>query len=207
MIDLRYGKMRPTYNHTRLIAHYRCLAKERGYTQCEQGYILVNSVDGQVVHILSHLEIPYDYRERVEQAVRNNIENEASLKHIAEIEEKVKRIDFSWENGFMPQSEYLEKRHQLQQEMEALRPVDYDDLMEAADLLINFRTYWDECRDVEEPDEARKQLFTKIVDRVYVYNQLVIAVVLHGDFSVILDQEALVPRETINRLAAVLRGT
>lgn len=38
-------------------------------------------------------------------------------------------------------------------------------------------------------EEARKQLLAKIVDRVFVYDQQVIAVALHGDFGVILDED------------------
>ena len=45
----------------------------------------------------------------------------------------------------MTPEQYVEKRSQLQKEMEALRPVDYDDAMEAADLLENFTTH--RCRE------------------------------------------------------------
>ena len=57
------------------------------------------------------------------------------------LEEVVKRIDFSWEQGFLAPQDYVTKRSQLQQEMDSLRPVDYDDLMEAADLLEKFANY------------------------------------------------------------------
>lgn len=43
---------------------------------------------------------------------------------MAEIEEVVKRIDFSWEKGFLKPEEYVAKREELLKEMEALRPVD-----------------------------------------------------------------------------------
>ncbi|MBZ0296480.1 MAG: hypothetical protein K8L99_28220, partial [Anaerolineae bacterium] len=101
--------------------------------------------------------------------------------------------------------EYIEKRTQLQREMEALRPVEYDDLMEAADLLANFNTYWEQCANLDNPEEARKQLLAKIVDRVFVYDQQVIAVALHGDFGVILDEELSVPAEVLEAVAEEIK--
>lgn len=52
--------------------------------------------------------------------------------------------------------------------MEALRPIDYDELTEAADLLQTFRVYWEKCAETSEPDKARQQLIGKLVDRVFV---------------------------------------
>ena len=72
--------------------------------------------------------------------------------------------------------------------------------MEAADLLENFKTYWDGCDDVENPPEARKQLLAKIVDKVFVYDQNVLAVALHGDFSIVLDNGTSAPHEIVEGL-------
>ncbi len=94
----------------------------------------------------------------------------------------------------------MTKRSQLQQEMDSLRPVDYDDLMEAADLLKNFADYWERSKEVNDPLEARKQLMAKMVDRVFVYDDMVIAIALHGDFSVVLDDAKLAPHEILEGL-------
>ena len=55
-------------------------------------------------------------------------ENDRVLKQMEELREVVERIDFKWEKGFMTPEEYVAKRSQLQKDMEALRPVDYDEL-------------------------------------------------------------------------------
>lgn len=68
-------------------------------------------------------------------------------------------------------------------------------MIEAADLLENFCTYWKACVDVDKPDEARYQLVSKIVDRVFVYNDQIIGVVLHGDFAVVLGENTTAPEE------------
>ena len=55
---------------------------------------------------------------------------------------------------------------------------------------------------MDNPAEARQQLLQKIVDQVFVYNDQVIAVALHGNFSVVLDTgEDDMPEE----LASVLK--
>ena len=73
--------------------------------------------------------------------------------------------------------------------MESLRPIDYDALTKANDLLQNFKTYWDQCAKQPTPAEAQEQLLTKILSRVFVYDTHVVALVLHGDFAIILDEQ------------------
>ncbi|MCA9936215.1 MAG: recombinase family protein, partial [Anaerolineales bacterium] len=206
--DANYGKMRPSWDPKRDKGWYRCIARDRGYLPCEQSLIETKSVDDQVVEQLSKLIIPDGFRERVEQAVQSNVENEEALKRMGEIKEAMNRIDFSWEKGFLTPQEYIEKRNRLQREIESLRPVDYDDLIEAADLLENFSNYWDACMTVDDPDEARKQLLAKIVDRVFIYDDTVIAIALHGDYAVVLDNVGMAPDEIMEKMRSETeRGT
>ena len=105
------------------------------------------------------------------------------------------RIDFRWDHGFIDKDEYFEKRVQLEREIDSLRPIDYDELHEAADLIRHFRTYWDQCAEMDEPEEARQQLLAKIVDQVFVYDEHVVAIALYGDFHIVLDDEGTMPVE------------
>ncbi len=107
-----------------------------------------------------------------------------------EIKQIIKRVDLRWDEGFISQEDYVEKRRQLQQEFDSLRSVDYDELTEAADLLENFRKYWDDCGPLADPVEARQQLVAKIIDRVLGYDDAVIAVILHGSCGIILGEES-----------------
>lgn len=50
-----------------------------------------------------------------------------------------------------------------------------------------------------------KQLLTKIVDRVFVYDEYVIAVALHGDFSVVLDNVSSAPHEIVEGLRSEIK--
>ena len=76
----------------------------------------------------------------------------------------------------------------------------YDDLIEAADLIENFQQYWNECENTGNPVEARKQLLAKIIDRVFVHENKVIAIALHGDYNVILDEETAISLEFAEQL-------
>ncbi len=189
LVDDNYGKMRPFWHTDNEKAYYRCLARQRGYESCGQLYIDVGDLDEQVVAMLSNLVIPDGFRDRVEAAVQNRVDNAAALDRMAEIREIIERIDFRWDQGFISQEEYVGKRQQLQLELDALRPIDYDDLIEAADLIENFQAYWDQCEKVDKPLDARQQLLQKIVERVFVHEGEVLAVVVHGDFGVVLGKD------------------
>lgn len=184
--DANYGKMRAGWLKRLDAGSYRCQARDRGYHPCEQGYVLAEDIDVQVVNVLKNLTIPDGVTERIEAAIAQNVQHEAALEQIAELTERMKRIDVSWENGFLNPEEYIEKRRALQAEIEALRPLAYDNLEESVDLVRNFSIYWDACDKVEDPDVARQQLLDRLVDRVFVYDDVVVGLALYADFSVVL---------------------
>ncbi len=77
-----------------------------------------------------------------------------------------------------------------------------------ADLLENFSNYWDACMRVDDPDEARKQLLAKIVECVFIYDDTVIAIALHGDYAVVLDNAGIAPDEIVEKMRSeTVRGT
>lgn len=102
-----------------------------------------------------------------------------------EIEEIVYRIDFSWDQSFLAPDEYIEKRQQFQREIESLCQVDYNDLMEAVDLLGDFNQYLPECENVGAAMATWQQLIAKIVKRIFVYDGRVISIALYGDLWMI----------------------
>src|SRR5690348_2306199 len=66
-----------------------------------------------------------------------------------------------------------------------------DDLIESAHLISNFRTYWNACDKVGQPEIARQQLVSKIVERVFVHQDKMVAPVLYGDFGVVLAENEI----------------
>ena len=103
-------------------------------------------------------------------------------KRMEEIKELMKRIDFGWENCFMDEEEYLQKRRQLQLEIETMRPVKQDELLKSADLLKNFRGLWERCM----TPQAQHELIKQIVDGVVVLDKEVIALALKGDTALLV---------------------
>jgi hypothetical protein len=56
-----------------------------------------------------------------------------------------------------------------------------------------------------DPLEARLQLVAKIIDRVLVYDDEIIAVVLHGNFAVVLGQNQTAPALVADAVSDVLQ--
>ena len=88
----------------------------------------------------------------------------------------------------------------MQAELNSLRPIDYDELLEAADLLEHFADYWQAAGDFDDPDEVRRQLVLKLVDRVFVFEGQLVSVVLHGGYAVVLSDNVKAPAEYASAL-------
>lgn len=189
--DNNYGKMRAGWRKYQNVGSYRCQARDRGYHPCEQSYVLADTLDQQVVRLLNSLTIPDGIEERIALAVAKNTEHETALSQIESLNERMNRLDISWENGFLHPDEYIGKRRMIQAEIEALRPLEYDNLAEAVDLVQNFSIYWKACQDVDNPDIARQQLLDRLVDRVFIYDDVVVGLALYADFSIVLSAETI----------------
>ncbi len=187
LLDDNYGKMRPAFISRDDRGYYRCTTRLRGYKGCEGKYVPVDDLDQQVVAILSRLVLPEEVRERVERAVSRQVEFLAAMKRMTEFGDILKHVDFHWEEGFTSQEEFAEKRRKIHAQLDSLQPVNRDKLAQARLLLTHFAEFWSECASQPDPGEARKQLLKIVVARVIVYDQKVLAVVLEGDFAVIID--------------------
>jgi site-specific DNA recombinase len=203
--DTKYGKMRPGFSQRDGKAWYRCMCRDRGYGQCEQKYVSVNTIDEQVRQVIAHLSIPERFRESVETAIQERMEHADGVKRMKEIQEIVKRIDFRWEKGFMTPEEYIEKRSQLESELATLRPTEFSNLMVAADFLEHFTSYWEQCDRFDKPEQARQQLVEKIVDRVFVYDNEVIAIALHGNLGIVLNDIVSAPSEILKAVSKTMK--
>ena len=101
---------------------------------------------------------------------------------IAEIKTIIDRMDFRWDKGFVTDRDtYVQKRMELQQELEKLTPIPHDDLERAADILQNFANHWQATGDDRE---AQKSLLQLIVSRVQVRDGKVVAIILRPNYCV-----------------------
>jgi len=187
-----YGKMRPQAQKGGLWRYYRCRARELGY-DCEQDAVSVETIDGQVVSILMQLKPPADWKRGITRAMSELLGEQNLEKRLEEIRATIARMDFRWDRGFVTdEKDYMDKRLQLQQELEQLTPVADDDLQRAVDILENFKEHWEACKD--DP-EAQHELVKLIVERVYVRNEQVVAMTLRSNYHLVLGHNVKEPTE------------
>ncbi len=140
--------------------------------------------------MLRQLNPPKDWNTNITQTISEILGEQNLEQRLNEIRSTIERMDFRWDNGFITdKADYLEKRLQLQQQLEQLTPVQ-DEMDTAADLLTNFKSYWDACGD---DIEQQHQLVKLIVDRVYVEGDLVVALTLKSDYHIVLGHKANEP--------------
>jgi DNA invertase Pin-like site-specific DNA recombinase len=205
LADPHFGKMRVAWYDRIQAAQYRCVARDRGYRKCSQGYVREETVLNQVVRILSEMKPPPEVMERIDATVKARESNADALEGVRKLEEQLERVQYSWEQGLLEPEKYIEKMHQLQREIASMRPLDYDRLEEAYDLITHFKTYWDLCAEVDSPEEARQQLMAKVIDRVFVYDDRVIAIALPPDLGIVLDVAEAAPNEVMAAVSAAAK--
>jgi hypothetical protein len=183
--DKNYGRMH-CQSHTRSNGRqrrYHCVSHRRGYERCSQKIVNCEVIDAQVIEALIQVsaEMPADIESSVNEAMRQRAEIAAQLDRMEQIQEVIKRIDLSWENGFMSEDEYLNKRRNLQYQLDALTPIDYEDLREKSFALKSFTSRWREAKDRDE----QALIIDGLVKAVVVKGDVVTAIVLYGDATLV----------------------
>ena len=181
--DEHHGKMRAQSNTHGKNHYYRCRARDFG-RDCSQTSVHADLVERQVINVLKTLKPPEDWRKRMVEAMGSLLGDKRLEERITEIKSVIERMDFRWDQGFITdKDEYLEKRVQLQQELERLTPIPDDELDEAADVLQNFAAHWDAA---SGDREAQKELLQLIVARVWVKGEKVVAMSLRPNYHITL---------------------
>lgn len=187
--DNNYGKMRS--HHIKHHRYYECAAMKRGYQPCGQRMVRQEVINSQVIEALHHLHerLPDDVSQRIEAIVRQHAKNAAAAQRMDEIRAMVERIDFSWEKGFMDEDAYVQKRRQLQMEIEMLRPVEHTELLKSANLLKDFDKLWTQCH----TQKAQHELIKQILEAVIILDNEVIALILKGDTAMLVEHTGVSP--------------
>ncbi len=187
-----YGKMRAQTRRDRDVRFYRCRATELGYS-CLQKGVYAETLDAQVLHILRCLKPPKLWRETITKSIGEVLGEQDLEKRLAEIREVIQRMDQRWDLGFITnEQDYIRQRLELQQELEKLIPVDNNDLEQAADLIQNFGQHWQACG---EDAEAQHELVKRIVERVYIQDEEVVAMTLKSNCHLVLGHNVNGPTE------------
>jgi hypothetical protein len=172
--------------------YYSCRVKDFN-CECEQKAVSCDDLEDQVVQILTHLKPLQEWRSHITQAMSSILGERNLEERLAEIKAAIERMDFRWDQGFIiDKMDYLEKRVKLQQELESLTPIADDDLERVVDMLRNFKKHWDACHgDVEE----QHKLVKLIMERIYVQDNHVAAIMLKADYHIVLGHNANEPTE------------
>ena len=187
-----YGKLRPRTKSENSQRYYRCRARDLGYN-CEQPGIPVEIIEEQVLEIVKFLCPPQEWRTDIVNSIGELLGEKDLNERLAEIRERIQRMDLRWDHGFVTdEGRYMRERLKLQQELEALTPVDNDDLERAADLLKNFSKHWVKCG---EDTEQQAELLKQIVERVYIEDDRVVAMTLQSNCHLVLGHNTKEPTE------------
>jgi hypothetical protein len=161
--------------------YYRCRARELGL-DCTQSGIIAEELEETVVDLVHTMKPPADWKQHAIEAIGDLLGNQGVKERVARIEEMIKRMDFRWDNGFITdKDEYLQKRLDLQQELEQLKPLPMNELEKAADILTNFAAYWEKAEG--DPKEQQRQLHL-IFERIWIKNNEVTSVCLRPNYHV-----------------------
>ncbi len=103
--------------------------------ECSQRGVVAQELE-KVRDLIRTMKPPADWKDHAVEAISDLLGNQKLKERVAQTEETIKRMDFRWDNGFIPnQEEYLQKRLGLQQELVRLKPLPMDELEAAADIL------------------------------------------------------------------------
>ena len=186
----KFGKMRPQARKNNVRRYYRCRAHELGY-ECSQKGVRVEKIDDQVVSVLMSLKPPQNWRKNITKTMSQILGDKDLEGSIQEIQDKIKRMDMRWDNGFIPdEQEYMKKRIELQHELEQLTPVADDELEKTANILENFADHWQRLKGDED---GRHELVKLIIDRVYVEDETVVAMTLKSNYHLVIGHNAKEP--------------
>ncbi len=186
-----YGKLRPqAQSKGKRYRYYRCRSKELGY-DCKQKAMRAEDLEQQVVNILMQLKPPKEWRQGITQSISDMIGEKNLEERIEEIKAIIRRMDMRWDNGLiLDENDYMERRIKLQLELEQLKPVEDDDLEQAANLLNNFKYHWER---LEGDHEARHELVKLVVERIYVSDKQVKAMTLCSNYHLVLGHKTNEP--------------
>ena len=192
--DEQYGKMRAQSNAQGSNHYYRCRARDFGH-DVSHSSVRADEIEGQVADVLKTLKPPADWQKRMVEVMGSLLGDKKLDQRLAEIKSIIERMDFRWDQGFITnRDEYLEKRVQLQQELEQLTPIPDDELEEAADVLQNFSAHWDATNGNRE---TQKELIQLIVARVWVKDERLVAMSLRPNYHITLGLESEKPTEVV----------
>ncbi len=175
-------------NHT-MYGQYSSSAEQRYYrdrsadwdVHCSQPLVQADLIEEKLGQLLMTLELPKEWQERALKAVDELLNQKQLRDRTEEIKQIIERLDLRWDNGFISKEEYLQKRKQLQEEMEGLQPLPRAMLEESLRVFRDFRKMW-EANDLYQ----RKHLLGLVLEKVWVKGSEISAITLRPSYHLVV---------------------
>lgn len=177
-----FGKMR-AHGGQGSLRYYHCRAKDFDRV-CEQKRVRCEVFDQQVINILLRLQLPIEWQERIVHEISEILIEKEVENRLKDIRETIERMDFRWDQGFITdKADYLKKRTKLQQALDELAPAANDGAGRAVDIVQNFANCWVAC---QSDPQSQSDLIQLLVEKVYVQDEMVVALTFRGGYSLTL---------------------
>ena len=143
--------------------YYRCTSHQHG-VECDLPLIPADDVEEMVAELLSSLQFPDDWREKV---LRQLVQGDVTLieRERRNLEDRLSRMRMLFMLGDISKDVYLAERRRIKSEIAALVPPKMFDLEEAQQIVAGFRSIWEVATPQERKDLIRALLREVIVDK------------------------------------------
>jgi DNA invertase Pin-like site-specific DNA recombinase len=142
--------------HTAKVRGYECALPTMG--------LRADKLEAQWGEIVSHIELPSDWKQRIEQLAGNGNQREVILREREQVQEKLRRTKQLYKDLLIDDKEYHSTVQQLQNRLAGLILPDNPQITSAAELLKDVRHLWDAATLTEQRDLTRIMLKAVHVD-------------------------------------------
>jgi hypothetical protein len=177
-----WGKMQCRMKSATQKSYYQCAARENGY-ECSQKGIQTAEIDTQVTRFVLNFEPPSEWKETAIDLIAADLEQEATQRRLEEFKSTVDNRDMAIEQFLLKKAELIRNQEQTKKSLDRLTPVKADYAAEAAHLIDYFGMYWERCAgDIDH----QRSLLLRMIDRIFIQDDRVIAVQMRGGYQVSL---------------------
>jgi DNA invertase Pin-like site-specific DNA recombinase len=163
---------------------YLCVSRDSGY-ECPQLPVRVELIDEAVLNLLFNLQIPDNWNNRLVNAIAREMGDANVTEKLEDLRALLAQMEhLSLTTVIHDIQAFVQRKQQVEYEIDRILPmIDLDLVRQAADLIQNFRTHFEDCNgDIDR----QNQLISKIVERVYIQEKSVVAITFRSDIHLLL---------------------
>jgi hypothetical protein len=141
--------------------YYRCSKKHNTAR--------IDNIDQQVIDFLLSDRLPEQWKAAAVFPMMEGITERSIEERTTEVREKIKRLDYRWDQGFITDiEEFTKQRTELQAIWDQLEPLKDASYEQAIDIIYNLKKHWELTQgDLHE----QRKLVKTIIERVYIQDR------------------------------------